>query len=66
MHGARHQDARGGQTTAATEGSAHGQAAVVKETGPVDVLKIEAAWPVPKIVDGQVRPPPPQQAFTKT
>ncbi|KAJ1477901.1 chaperonin 10-like protein, partial [Baffinella frigidus] len=30
------------------------QAAVVKETGSVDVLKIESAWPVPAIVDGQV------------
>ena len=29
----------------------------MKETGPVDVLKIEAAWPVPKIVDGQVPTP---------
>jgi len=30
------------------------QAAVVHETGPASALKIEAAWPVPVIVDGQV------------
>jgi NADPH2:quinone reductase len=30
------------------------QAAVVHETGPASALKIETAWPVPAIADGQV------------
>jgi len=30
------------------------KAAVVHETGPASALKIEAAWPVPAIADGQV------------
>ena len=30
------------------------QAAVVHETGPASALKIEKAWPVPAITDGQV------------
>jgi NADPH2:quinone reductase len=30
------------------------QAAVVHETGPASALKIESAWPVPQIADGQV------------
>ena len=43
-----------GQVLSALVSPAFAQAAVVHETGPASALKIEKAWPVPAITDGQV------------